>query len=295
MTTKNGDKPSGPLIEVNWLESSLRQPNVKIFDVRWKLGDPEDGRQRYLAGHIPTAGFLNIDYDLSAPAGPHGGSRPLADPEILAATLRRSGVNGDDTVVVYDETTGQAAARAWWLLRHIGLEHVSVLNGGFGAWSAAGGSLVAGTDDEDRAFAVAPGDFRAEVRAGQLRHVDDIRGWVEARPADQLLVDARGAAAYLGEMEPPAGGHIPGALSLPAGDTLSKDGKMRSPAELRAHFGQLAAAEHVTVYCGSGVSACCNILAMNVAGIDTARLYPGSWSDWSSYRDHPAARGPDKG
>ena len=168
-------------------------------------------------------------------------------------------------------------------------------NGGFAAWTATGGSLATGTKDEDRAFGVAPGDFRPEVRAGQVRHIDDVRGWVEKRPAGRLLVDARGAPAYLGETDPSAGGHIPGALNLPAGDTLTKDGKMRSPEELRAHFEQLAAAEDVTVYCGSGVSACCNILAMRVAGIDTARLYPGSWSDWSSYPDHPAARGPDKG
>lgn len=280
MTTSHDDSP---LVSVTGLQEALssERPPV-LLDVRWQLGGPP-GIEDYAAGHLPGAGFVALDTDLAAPAGPpgRGGRHPLPDPEEFGAALRRLGVRADRPVVVYDGATSLAAARAWWLLRWAGHPEVRVLDGGFAAWRAAG--LPVTTEVE----APEPGDFKPVP--GQLSTVDGNGAAALARTG--LLLDARAGERYRGESEPidSRAGHVPGALSAPTTENVGADGRFRPAAELAERFRALGAGERETaVYCGSGVTAAHQILALAVAGLPAA-LYPGSWSEWSGDASRPVA------
>ncbi|MFF1904091.1 sulfurtransferase [Kitasatospora sp. NPDC058218] len=280
MTTSHDDSP---LVSVTGLQEALssERPPV-LLDVRWQLGGPP-GIEDYAAGHLPGAGFVALDTDLAAPAGPpgRGGRHPLPDPEEFGAALRRLGVRADRPVVVYDGATSLAAARAWWLLRWAGHPEVRVLDGGFAAWRAAG--LPVTTEVE----APEPGDFKPVP--GQLPTVDGDGAAALARTG--LLLDARAGERYRGESEPidSRAGHVPGALSAPTTENVGPDGRFRPAAELAERFRALGAGERETaVYCGSGVTAAHQILALTVAGLPAA-LYPGSWSEWSGDASRPVA------
>ncbi|MFD3717648.1 sulfurtransferase [Streptomyces sp. NPDC058674] len=267
------------------LRSELAGPRPPVLlDVRWQLGGP-DQRPAYEAGHLPGAVYIDLDRELAGPAG-SGGRHPLPDPEAFGAVMRRAGVTADTPVVVYDGGQGWAAARAWWLLRWTGHPDVRVLDGGLAAWTAADGALSA-----DR---VTPteGDFKPTPGAAGLLDAD---GAAERARAGVLL-DARAGERYRGEVEPidPVGGHIPGAVSAPTTENLGPDGRFLSAAELRARFEGLGVTEGtpVGVYCGSGVSAAQQVLALEVAGI-ASDLYAGSWSHWSYDPSRPVATGPE--
>jgi thiosulfate/3-mercaptopyruvate sulfurtransferase len=242
-----------------------------VLDVRWTLGGPS-GVGDYRRGHVPGAQFIDLDRELSAAPGP--GRHPLPDAAAFEAAMRRHGVTNSRPVVVYDAGTGTSAARAWWLLRYFGHPDVSLLDGGYAAWVAA--SLPVTTGDEP---APDPGDFVA--RPGGMAVLDAVDA--AAMPARGVLVDARAAERFRGEVEPvdPVAGHIPGARNLPAQRSLGPDGTFLPPATLREQFAAIGvrAGEAVGVYCGSGVVATQEIFAMALAGIDAA-LYPGSWSEW---------------
>lgn len=231
-----------------------------IFDCRHRLDDPERGRQAFAAAHIPGARHLHLDDDLSGPlrADRIGGRHPLPDPAVFAERLAAHGLDTGQPVVAYDDIGGAFAARLWWMLRWVGHDAVGVLNGGLQAWS---GPLRGGP-----AAAVAPGCFRAQVRPGLVADH-------HAAAAASLLVDARASARYRGEHEPhdPVAGHIPGALSRPWTDALV-DGRLQRPPQLPPGPG--------VAYCGSGVTACVNLLLLAVAGRTDIVLYPGSWGDW---------------
>jgi thiosulfate/3-mercaptopyruvate sulfurtransferase len=286
--------PAQPLISADALHALLGdEPRPAVLDVRWTLGDP-DGRKHFAARRIPGSVYVDLDTELAAEPSPGAGRHPLPDVDSLQAAARRWGVSGDAGVVVLDDNGGLSAARAWWLLRWAGVADVRVLDGGLRAWEAEGYPV----DDESvPVHEPAAGDV--VLRPGQLPTLDADEAAELARTG--LLLDARAAERYRGEVEPvdPRAGHIPGAVSAPTGENLASDGVFRSAEQLRDRFAEVVAADAaeagtVGVYCGSGVTAAHQILALSIAGIDAA-LYPGSWSQWSSDPGRPVATGPERG
>ncbi|OAT67586.1 thiosulfate sulfurtransferase [Mycobacteroides immunogenum] len=267
-------------------ELADRLTDVRLLDVRWTVMAP-DGRPAYLAGHLPGAVFVDLDADLADHSATGRGRHPLPTPQALAASARRWGLNDGDAVVVYDDWNGQAAARAWWLLRAAGVSNVRILDGGWAAWQRSGGPVA--TEE----VVPAAGDITITSLHG-LAAVDADGVAAQAQSPDNLVFDARAAARYRGDEEPldPRAGHIPGAVSAPTAENLTADGTFKPVAELRERFEKLGAgAAPVTVYCGSGVTATHQIAALAIAGYDAA-LYPGSWSEWSSDPQRPVATGP---
>ena len=274
----------GPLVSIDWLAAHRTDPGLRIADVRWSLTGPP-GRERHGAGHIPGAIFLDAETELSSP-GDGPGRHPIPSSAKLAAVLGARGVGDEHIVVAYDDAGGSIAARLWWLFRHFGHDGAcAVLDGGIGAWTGAG--LPLSTDRPGHPPASwTPGDARDDtVDAGTLATQLD---------GDLLLLDARAGERYRGEVEPidPRAGHIPGAFSAPWSANLGSDGRFLPAEALRDRYTSLGAGERPTVaYCGSGLSATHDVLALELAGIDGGRLYEGSWSDWSSDPSRPVAIG----
>jgi thiosulfate/3-mercaptopyruvate sulfurtransferase len=271
-----------------WLAARLSDPNVRPVDVRWYLTEPGRGRQEYLAAHIPGAPHLDVDDDLAAPRGQGPGRHPLPAPEAFAAAAGRAGIGAATHVVAYDSAGSFAAARLWWLLRYFGHERVSVLDGGWEAWLAGGYPTESG--EVSAALTVFTPRPRPELVVDAAA-VEALR-----RDPRALLLDARAPERYAGRVEPidPKAGHIPGARSAPYSGNLAPDGTLLPPEALRARYAALGAdrAERIVCYCGSGVSAAHNILALHLAGRTDALLYEGSWSDWCSDPARPVAIGP---
>jgi thiosulfate/3-mercaptopyruvate sulfurtransferase len=288
MSGQNGAMSTTALINAGELAAALAGPDAPaVLDIRWQLGGPP-GPDEYAKGHIPGAHFIDLETELAAPPGARG-RHPLPDPAVLGAALSRAGVRADRAVVVYDAGPALAAARAWWLLRWAGHRQVRVLDGGLAAWTQAG--LPLSTEIP----AAEAGDFTPEP--GGMPVV----GAAEAVALTQtggVLLDARAGERYRGEVEPidPAAGHIPGALSAPTTENVLPDGRFRPAAELAERFHSLGADEapRVAAYCGSGVTAAHEILALEIAGIPAA-LYPGSWSEWSHDATRPIATGSQPG
>jgi thiosulfate/3-mercaptopyruvate sulfurtransferase len=272
------------LIEPKVQFDHLNDSNWCAIDCRASLTDPNVGRAAYVAGHVPRAVFADLATDLSGPlvAGVTG-RHPLPDPAVLAGTFGRWGIDADTQVVVYDAANSVYAARAWWLLRWLGHAAVAVMNGGIAAWQSAGYPVRSGVEQRPaRAFPVRPA----------LTRIVTARDIVE-RGAALDLVDARAEARFRGEVEPidPVAGHIPGARCLPFEANLDADNRFVSTDALHRRFGSRAAPEKQLVcYCGSGVSACHNILAMRHAGLPEAALYPGSFSEWIQDPNRPVER-----
>ncbi|MFF2652737.1 sulfurtransferase [Streptomyces sp. NPDC058045] len=271
-----------PIISASALADDLAGGNPPLLlDVRWELGA---GAQRsdYLAGHLPGAVFVDLDAELAGPAGA-GGRHPLPPLDEFGAAMRTAGVSASRPVVVYDGGQSWAAARAWWLLHWTGHPSVRVLDGGLAAWQ---GPLESAEPHPQ------PGDFRPRPAERGLLDADSAADLARSG----LLLDARAGERYRGEVEPidRVGGHIPGAVSAPTAENAAPDGRFRPAAELTERFRALGAAEAsgVGVYCGSGVSAAHQVLALAAAGID-AELYVGSWSEWSADPRRPVATGPD--
>jgi thiosulfate/3-mercaptopyruvate sulfurtransferase len=274
------------VVEVEWLARHLDDPLVAIVDCRFELTDRDAGRAAYARAHIPGAVHLDLERDLSGPKGPHGGRHPLPPLEDFSRTLAALGVDEGMTVVAYDVPQTGVAPRLWWLLRYLGYDRGRVLNGGWPAWLAA--SLPVSRD--------APLGRRAprQPKAARPRPdvtatVEDVRRFIGRGGA--RLVDSRAAERYRGEVEPfdPVAGHIPGAVNLPWNEILDEAGRFKPRTALAEHFRDLPRGGEIVVYCGSGVTACANLLAMEEAGLRGARLYPGSWSDWCSYPENPVA------
>ncbi len=269
--------PSGPLIDVDELVDLLARDGCTLLDVRYQMGGPS-GHEEYADGHVPGAAYVDMDTALAGPPGIRG-RHPLPDVAVLEEAMRAAGVSDDRPVVVYDDWAGRAAARAWWLLRWAGHRDVRVLDGGWSAWTKAGREVSTTEDTPPR------GDFTA--RPGQLPvlEADEVLAFAQAH----VLVDARAPERFRGETEPvdPVAGHIPGAVNVPTGANVTAEGRFRPPDELAEVYAVARGAE-AAAYCGSGVTATHDILAMAVAGME-ARLYPGSWSEWVTDPQRPVA------
>lgn len=277
------------LIDAATLHSHLDDPHWVVVDCRFSLMDTEAGRRAYRESHLPGARYAHLDEDLSGPITPTTGRHPLPDPKRLTSRLGDWGIGPGIQVVAYDDLGGMlAAARLWWLLRWLGHEAVAVLDGGFPAWQKAGLPLTAALKTaRPTVFNGQPND-RLWLTAAQ----------VLALPSESVVLDARTAARFRGEMEPidPVAGHIPGAVNLPTEGNLTADGHFLPAAELRARFATVLGERSPTMVvhsCGSGVTACHNLLAMEAAGLHGSRLYPGSWSEWIRDPNRPIATGTD--
>ncbi|MBS2962420.1 sulfurtransferase [Actinocrinis puniceicyclus] len=266
-----------------------------LLDVRWSLSGPP-GRELYAVGHIPGARFVDLDHQLAGRPGPNGegGRHPLPSADDFQAVMRSLGVSDDRPVVVYDAADSTSAARAWWLLRYFSHADVRVLDGGYAAWATAGLPIATGDapGGPEPGAATATGNFIAVPGAMPVADAD-----AAAKLAvEGILLDARAAARFRGEVEPidPVAGHIPGALSAPTRDNVGPDDRFLPTEILRTRFASLGAncvnGREVGVYCGSGVTAAHQVLALELAGIK-ALLYPGSWSDWVTDPARPVATG----
>jgi thiosulfate/3-mercaptopyruvate sulfurtransferase len=315
-----------PLIDTAELADLLEGPRPPtLLDVRWALSGPS-GERLYTAGHLPGAAFADIDTDLAAPPGT-GGRHPLPDPADLQAALRRLGVRGDRPVVAYDTGDGSTAARAWWLLRWAGHDEVAVLDGGYAAWTSEGRDVETGPPAQAPTAAAEPASLqpRAGVAAADTANItgggvpggEPAEGDFVVRPgrmpvltADAasalpkdggVLLDARAPERFAGDVEPidPIAGHVPGARNAPASGNVGADGRWLAPSALADRFADLGVRPSVPVgaYCGSGVTACSLVLALEVAGVTSAEqpaaLYAGSWSHWCTDPSRPVATGPD--
>ena len=270
------------LVSTNDLAARLGNDRLVIVDCRFDLADVGAGRRSYESAHVPGAVFADINDDLAGTPTGTNGRHPLPDPAAFIATLGRLGIDDDAQVIAYDQDTGMYASRLWWMLRWMGHDAVAVLDGGFARWCAEGRPTKAGIErNAARGFHGVPND-------AMVASIAD----VSAAPP---LLDARAPERYRGDVEPldRVAGHIPGARNHFYKDNLAADGSFKTPAELRARFteslgGTLPA--DLVCYCGSGVTACHNLLALEHADIHGARLYPGSWSEWSSDPSRPVAR-----
>nr|WP_183638536.1 sulfurtransferase [Niveibacterium umoris] len=276
------------LVEAPALATRLGAPSLVVFDCRHDLANPGLGLEAFAAGRVPYARFLHLDDDLSGTKTGRNGRHPLPDPDAFVALMRLHGVSDTTQVVAYDDSGGMYAARLWWMLRWVGHEAVAVLNGGFAAWRNA--ALPISTDPP---LPLPPGTL---VRKPGVATVDADTLLAHLHASDMRIVDARAADRFRGENETldPVGGHIPGAVNRFFRDNLAADGRFKPADELAAAWQAVlgkATPAQIVCQCGSGVTACHNLLAMEVAGLSGARLYPGSWSEWCSDPARPVALG----
>jgi thiosulfate/3-mercaptopyruvate sulfurtransferase len=245
-------------------------------DCRFRLGNPDWGRQQYRESHIAGACYLDLERDLSSPIGRHGGRHPLPEPEELAQKLAAVGITiGETLVVAYDDSRLAFAARLWWLLGYLGHREAAVLDGGWAGWKAGGCPVAAALPSPK------PGKFSPKLQKDWIVSIDRVKASQDSPSV--LLLDSREGERYRGEREPidPLAGHIPGAVNFPWTRVTDGDGYLG--AGQGQLWADLPAAAEIIAYCGSGVTACVNLLSLKLAGIEKAKLYPGGWSDWCSY------------
>jgi thiosulfate/3-mercaptopyruvate sulfurtransferase len=276
------------IISTEALATRLSDPSFVVVDCRFKLDDVGWGELQWAAGHVPGAMYAHLDRDLSGPKTGTNGRHPLPDPALLAETFGRLGITSGRQVVAYDQDTGMFASRLWWLLRWLGHDAVAILDGGFAKWVAEGRPVSAASDRRETAT------FQGSPRPGMTVRADEVA--LHSGKGDWRVLDARAPERYRGEIEPmdPVAGHIPGATSYFYQRNLDEQGLLRRPEDLRTRFEAIVggvAPDHVVCYCGSGVQASHNLLALEHAGIKGAKLYPGSWSEWVSDPSKPVATG----
>ncbi len=290
LSTRLQGMPFQTLVTSEALAAHLGDPGWVVLDCRFDLADPDMGRALYMAGHIPGAHYAHLDRDLARkPAGGEG-RHPLPSAAAFAERVAQWGVTPDSQVVVYDDSGGGFASRAWWMVRWIGHPNVALLDGGYALWLAQGrdvSTVVPPTVNDGVAPGAAAGRDWVTTTATLLEGL---------APGEQLL-DARAAERFAGEVEPidPVAGHVPGAVNYPFTDSLAADGRFKSPAAIRAQLERVldgAKGHQVIAMCGSGVTACHLLLSMEIAGLTGGRLYAGSWSEWVADESRPVAIGP---
>ena len=265
------------------LKDRLDDSNLIIVDTRFNLQDPTEGHKLFKEAHIPGAVYFDLDKDLSSPPQAHGGRHPLPEVEGFVRKLELAGIGGDTSVVVYDDTMNVFAGRMWWLLRYLGHDDVKVLDGGLSAWQEVGFETTSELPHREAAT------FTPRPNPEMVADIEEVK---RKANSSTVLIDARGAERYRGDNEPmdKKAGHIPSAQNLPFAGNY-ENGKLKDKDALEERFADASEAEEVIVYCGSGVSAANNLLALEEVGVAGAKLYVGSWSDWSSYEDTPVETG----
>lgn len=274
------DKIHFPVVNCAWLAKQLNNPQVVIIDCRFDLFETNWGEEQYLQRHIPGAHYLNLDQDLSATPELHGGRHPLPKPKQFAHKMASLGVNfGKTLIVAYDSSRLAFAARLWWLLRYFGHDQVAVLDGGWVAWEEGGYPV------NNDLVAPNKSNFIPQVRADWIVDIEAVKSYQNF--SELTLIDSRDHDRYLGAREPidPIAGHIPGAINLPWKEVTDSSGKVNFPLLQTQRWQKYQYDSPLVVYCGSGVTACVNLLSLEIAGINHAKLYPGGWSDWCSYLD----------
>lgn len=274
------------IVSTKTLAAQLDNPDWIVFDCRFEIGNLEAGRQVYLEEHIPTARYVSLDTDLSSPPTDSSGRHPLPDVDTIADRLAGWGLSDRSQAVVYDDANGSIAARMWWTLRWLGHPAAAVLDGGFSAW------LRDGLPTEKEVSECERGNFKARANDNMWVSTADVEK--SLADTDTVLIDARARVRFTGEQESvdKKGGHIPGSVSYPLTGNLDKHGYFLSAEELRAQHEPLRKATTIHT-CGSGVTACHNMLAMEIAGISDSKLYIGSWSEWIRSSQRPIATGED--
>lgn len=276
------------LIDTDTLNAHLNDPAFRVVDCRFELGDPDRGEREYRAGHIPGAVYAHLDRDLSGTTTGTNGRHPLPNPAALTETLGRFGIDDSVQVIAYDQDAGMYASRLWWLLRWLGHDDVAVLDGGWTKWQSEGRAVRSGSESVTAR--------RFSPRLNRDDSVDASQVAQLAHDASWKLVDARAPERYRGEVETidRAAGHIPGAVNYFFKRNVDHAGVFRSREALRSEIERMmgsVAPDRIVCYCGSGVTACQNILALEHAGLPGAKLYAGSWSEWSSDPSRPIATG----
>lgn len=281
------------IVSVEWVAERLGRPDIVIADCRFDLADAEAGRKAYERDHIPGAIYFDLERDLSRPAtASHadpmsmGGRHPLPTVEHMVALFGAAGIGDGVTVVCYDDQKGGMAGRLWWMLRYLGHQRAALLDGGYTAWRAAGKPVAAEVPQP------VPRTFVPRLQPHMLATMDEVRSASAARRG--IIIDSRAPERYRGEVEPldPVAGHIPGAVNLPWQGNVGPDGLMLDTHALSQRFASVMDnKEGVIVHCGSGVTGCLNVLALERAGVSGVKLYVGGWSEWCSHPDNPVAVG----
>src|SRR5690625_2132336 len=268
-------------VSVDWLKERIDgREKIVIIDARYDLHEPNLGKSLYLKSHLPGAIYFDLKEHLSGQVEKHGGSHPLPRIDDFAKTLGEHGIDQQTTVVVYDAGVGMYAARAWWMIHYMGHQDVYILDGGFNEW----------INKDYPVTNIVPAPEKKDFQAKPLNiavHLDELKGKLADQSA--ILIDSRSRERYLGREEPlySKAGHIPGAVNYFCEEVFTKEGLWKDSTELTKHFSALKKSDEIIVSCGSGVSACPNIVALKMAGYENVKLYPGSFSDWISYDDHP--------
>lgn len=268
------------IVSVDWLYEQLGDPNVRIIDCRFQLGQPLAGFEEYMEEHIPGSLYFDLEKDLSGKVTTHGGRHPLPDFDRFVDKISTAGIDKNTTVVIYDGQGGMIASRLWWMLTYLGHKNVYVLNGGIQNWLSQGYPVTIDIPVHDKK------EFTPTLQKHLLSDIEEVKMHSENQSA--VLLDSRDQNRYAGIEEPvdKAAGHIPSARNKFWKDCITDQGKWKSGKELAEQFMDLKKDEEVIVYCGSGVSACPNILALTDLGFENVKLYVGSWSDWISYEDN---------
>ena len=276
------------LISAEELHTIINDDNVRVFDCRFSLKDPQSGKNSYLAGHLPRAQFADMDTQLSSAMTDSSGRHPLPDPQVFIELLNVWGVNNDTQVVAYDDISGAFAARLWWMMRWVGHNKVAVLNGGMQKWTEQGYAL----SQENVQFPST--DFSGQANKDWIMDIDTVQAKLENNAI--TLIDARAADRFTGKDQKtdPVPGHVPGANNLPFSGNLTKDGMMQSPEIIKERFASVIqdrSLDDVVNMCGSGVTACHNMLAQAVAGMPPTKVFIGSWSQWIKDSSRPVQTG----
>jgi thiosulfate/3-mercaptopyruvate sulfurtransferase len=270
-----------PIVTAEWLYGQLTDRSDRdlvIIDCRFALADPQLGQQQYQTAHLPGSHYLDLNRDLSSPVGKHGGRHPLPDPAILGDKLAAIGINDRTLVIAYDDARFAFAARLWWLLRYYGHDRVALLDGGYRNWLNAGYPVTTDLPQISQR-----GNFQAKPQPDWIVDIEGVKAIQSS--STHLLIDSREPERYLGKSEPidPVAGHIPSAVNYPWQDVSTPEGYVLAIDRQQQRWAAISPHVQPIVYCGSGVTACVNLLSLQLAGINRAKLYSGSWSDWCSY------------